>query len=129
MRMKKTERIFTSTLHRVMRVLVMAQLLVACGTSNPIASVSMDGVAKNTATTGFDPQRDGFGFENYGSADVTNLTAADLQRMFGDGVCATVDPTCALIPPARIWMETLNTAMDVGHCEGMAVLSQYFYFD
>ena len=114
---------------RALEFILVAMLVVACGRTIHDDRTALGEEASNTTlTTGFDPQRDGFGFENYGFADVTNLTAADLQRLFGDEVCVSVEPTCTLIPPARIWMEALNTAMDVGHCEGMAVLSQHFYF-
>lgn len=116
-------------LMHALQLMLCAVLMIACGSTmaEPAADVREEG-GRSALTTGFDPRRDGFGFENYGAADVTNLTAADVHRLFGDEVCASIDPTCTLIPPARIWMETLNTAMANGHCEGMAVLSQYFYF-
>jgi|GEM_PF-2577968 len=80
--------------------------------------------------TGFDPARDGFSFANYGDrADISNLTPADMQRLFGDAVCQTfVNDTCALIAAAEVWMQEINRAMQSGHCEGMAVLSQYMYY-
>lgn len=78
--------------------------------------------------SGFRPDRDGFTFANYGVGSVTNLVAADVQRMFGDVVCATTQPSCTLTPTAQIWMDEMNRAMANGHCEGMAVLSQYFYY-
>ena len=108
----------------IVRAVLAALLLAACGPR----AIEDSALVPAIQTTGFEPRTDGFGFENYGAANVTNLTAADLQRMFGDEVCASLDPSCTLIPPARLWMEALNTAMDAGHCEGMAVLSQYFYF-
>ncbi|NBU65603.1 MAG: hypothetical protein EBS29_14030, partial [Chloroflexia bacterium] len=116
-----------------MSIVLVWQLLVACTTPTTQIS-SLDGT-KSTAvpgqiivSSGFDPTHDGFSFQNYGEADVTNLTNADMQRMFGDVVCASTQPDCTLITAAQIWMEEINRAMHTGHCEGMAVLSQYFYY-
>ena len=87
--------------------------------------------ADGAADSGFRPERDGFGFENYGNDSVAyNLTAAELQRMFGDEVCAYMDgDECTLTPPAKQWMTEINSYMDGGHCEGMAVLSTLMYYD
>lgn len=78
---------------------------------------------------GFTPQDNGFNFENYGdNLQVTNLTAAELRRMFGDEVCAQLNgDECVLTPPAEQWMEQVNGDMAGGHCEGMAVLSMMMY--
>ncbi|MBM4781821.1 MAG: hypothetical protein GQE15_29435 [Archangiaceae bacterium] len=78
-------------------------------------------------------QRDSFSFENYVNENAsqgftaTNLTELEVQRMFGPAVCADADAgTCVLTPAARQWMQTTNTEMNGGHCEGMAVLSALF---
>lgn len=79
---------------------------------------------------GFTPEEHGFSFENYGDdLDVTNLTADELRRMFGDDVCAQIDENdeCTLTPPAEQWLEQINEDMAGGHCEGMAVLSLMMY--
>ena len=78
---------------------------------------------------GFLPEQNGFSFENYGDdIPATNLTAAELRRMFGDQVCSRLDgDECTLTPPAEQWMEQVNGAMSGGHCEGMAVLSLMMY--
>jgi hypothetical protein len=48
--------------------------------------------------------------------------------MFGDQVCATIKgDQCKLTPPGKQWLQEINQAMDGGHCEGMAVLSNLFY--
>jgi hypothetical protein len=80
---------------------------------------------------GFRPDQNGFSFENYGDdREVTNLTASELRRMFGDQVCARISSDeCTLTPPAQQWMEQINDAMSGGHCEGMAVLSLMMYTD
>lgn len=77
------------------------------------------------ADSGFDVKTDGFSFENYGNAKgVSNLKANDMRRMFGDKVCTRIkNDKCTLTSPARQWMKEINTAMDGGHCEGMAVTS------
>lgn len=78
---------------------------------------------------GFTPAKNGFNFENYGDdIPVTNLTADELRRMFGDEVCADLNgDECILTPPAEQWMEQINGDMAGGHCEGMAVLSLMMY--
>lgn len=75
--------------------------------------------------TGFRPARHGFSFANYGDdIPVTNLTPVEMQRMFGDVVCARGSgESCVLSPVAQQWMEQVNEAMRGGHCEGMAALS------
>ena len=81
--------------------------------------------------SGFDPGLHGFSFRNYDNRDgVVNLTAPDMQRLFGDPVCARFDAgSCTLTPTARDWMERANKAMDGGHCEGISVLSQLMFYD
>lgn len=89
---------------------------------SPVATIEV-------ADTGFRPEENGFGFENYGN-DIgpQNLTVEEMQRMFGDQVCTEFGAeTCVLTPSARRWMEENNDAMDGGHCEGMATLSLLFY--
>ena len=119
--------------HRILSIVLSWQLLIACTTTTSQTSTiggtpSPAGSEQPSVNSGFDPKQDGFSFQNYGEADVTNLTNADMLRMFGDVVCSNTQPDCALIPAAQIWMEEINRAMQTGHCEGMAVLSQYFYY-
>jgi len=48
--------------------------------------------------------------------------------MFGDQACASIDgDQCILTPPGNQWLEQISNAMNGGHCEGMAVLSNLFY--
>lgn len=81
------------------------------------------------ADSGFDVKQDAFSFENYGNeSGVVNLRADDMRRMFGDEVCSRIsNEKCVLTPPARAWMKEMNSAMDGGHCEGMAVLSLHMF--
>ena len=78
---------------------------------------------------GFRAQANGFSFPNYGGeATVTNLTAVEMRRMFGDQVCARVEgEECTLTPVAQQTMEQVNASMKGGHCEGLAVLSLLMY--
>ncbi|HSJ54675.1 MAG TPA: hypothetical protein VLC52_13125, partial [Anaerolineae bacterium] len=86
--------------------------------------------AEGSADSGFRPEMHGFGFENYGGEPgITNLTAAEVHRMYGDRVCASMaGGECILTPQAEQWMKQINGYMDGGHCEGMAVLSNLMYF-
>ena len=118
------------------RVLI---LCIAC----LLALAAFTGVmAKDTITadSGFRVTTDGFGFENYGSEvcldnfygncfKVQNLTAAEMQRMYGDQVCKSIDSNgnCTLTKAAQSWMNEINSVVANGHCEGMAVLSSLFY--
>ena len=81
------------------------------------------------ADSGFRPQRDGFGFENYTDDDgALNLNAPAIQEIFGDEVCATRQgATCHLTPAATTWMQYVNGYMAGGHCDGMAALASRFY--
>jgi hypothetical protein len=94
-------------------------------------SSSSAAVPSGESDIGFRPNTDGFRFENYGNESVSsNLTAVELQRMFGDQVCASqAGGECILTPPAKQWMQEVNEYMDGGHCEGMAVLSLLMYVD
>ena len=52
-----------------------------------------------------------------------------MLRMFGERACANIiDGVCTLTPPAQEWMQKMNNAMNGGHCEGMAVLSELMYY-
>ncbi len=89
------------------------------------------GTSPGETDIGFRPNTDGFRFENYGNESVSsNLTPVEIQRMFGDQVCASqAGGECILTPPAKQWMKEVNEYMDGGHCEGMAVLSLLIYID
>jgi phage protein U len=76
---------------------------------------------------GFRPAANGFPFANYGDG-YTNLTAEDVRRFFGDGVCASLaGGQCTLTPAGAQWMGAQNQGMNGGHCEGFAALSLMFY--
>lgn len=72
---------------------------------------------------GFDPDVDGFSFENWGG--IGQLGATELIALFGEqAVCAKVEKNgCVLYPAARQWAAQVNESMAGGHCEGMAVMA------
>lgn len=137
--------------HRSMgtAALALGLLLVACGgdtgsSSSPASSASpgsglghvvpsgtptqaADAGAPAAADLGFRPDKNGFPFPNYGP-EYPGLTSADVQDVFGDGVCAggTASP-CTLTPVAQQWMDEMNKAVQGGHCYGfsMAALRAY----
>lgn len=84
-----------------------------------------------TSDLGFRPEVNGFSFENYGGdANATNLTSAEVERMFGPDVCSLKkDGECVLVPAGQQWMEEINAMMAGGHCEGFAALSLLMYAD
>ncbi len=93
--------------------------------SQPAANPDTPGMV---ADLGFRPEVNGFSFENYGKSDAKNLTPAELQRIFGNAVCAsTANDQCVLTPPAEQWMTQQNQAMDGGHCYGFSVAALSMY--
>lgn len=105
-----------------------AILFCASGAVNN-SSIFLD--AANISDSGFRPDVDGFGFENYGEhPDTVDLTAIEMQRMFGGQVCASeAAGQCILTYPAERWMNQAISAMKSGHCEGIAVLSGLMYYN
>ena len=84
----------------------------------PAAAADTPGVV---ADLGFRPEVNGFSFENYGPGN-QNLTPAEVQRIYGDAVCASkANDQCVLTPPAEQWMNQQNQGMDGGHCYGFSV--------
>lgn len=83
------------------------------------------------ALEGYDVKIHGFGFENYGDEkDYVQLTSVEVERMFGEQVCASkVNGECILTPLGQQWMKQKNTIMANGHCDGMAALSLLFYLN
>lgn len=84
------------------------------------------------ADLGFRPAPDGFSFQNYASnfpADPGTLTIAGARRLFGDAVCAAIQPDGACVPSplAEQWLAQMNTFLNTGRCEGLAALSQAIF--
>ena len=109
-------------------VALLSLMFCAMGAENN-SSVFLEGAEINDS--GFRPNIDGFSFQNYADNPVTvDLTSAELQRMFGDRVCAsTANGKCILTYPAERWMNQAVSAMKSGHCEGIAVLSSLMYYN
>ena len=101
-------------------------LLVAAGCGGSSRGTPLGTVAD----TGFRPPANGLPFQNYGTAltdgaSPVNLTAADVEKLFGAGVCADANlRRCDLIPEAQAWLNDTNQAMSGGHCYGFSVLSE-----
>jgi hypothetical protein len=110
-------------------VAVSLSLLIAAGCSSAPPSTPIGTVADN----GFRPPANGFAFQNYGfqlsdGATPVNLTPADVEKMFGDKVCADAKlRRCDLIPEAQAWLDDTNAAMSGGHCYGFSVLSELMW--
>jgi hypothetical protein len=101
--------------------------LAACGNSSPPTPLGV------VADAGFRPGANGFAFQNYGNVlgsgtAPTNLTAHDVEVLFGEGVCADAQlRRCDLIPEAQAWLDETNQAMAGGHCYGFSVLAQLIW--
>ena len=84
---------------------------------------------KNSSVLDFDPKIDGFSFENYrniGDSWKDDLGADDLIKLFGlKTACKTGTnaSNCVLHVAAEKWKNEILEAMNIGHCEGIAVAS------
>jgi hypothetical protein len=113
--------------------LTVALLTVAACSSSNSSSPPKNLPLGTVADDGFRPGQNGFTFQNYGDllANGTlplNLTAADVQEMFGDSVCADAQSRrCDLIPEAQAWLNETNQAMAGGHCYGFSVLAELMW--
>jgi hypothetical protein len=96
-----------------------AALTVVFALALPAAASAQDGTI--TADSGFRPNPNGFSFENY-TKEYPNLSAAEMRKLFGDGVCvgSNANP-CTLTPEAQAWMDKENKGMDGGHCNGFSI--------
>lgn len=92
------------------------------GGGGPGASDTV-GTGKVIADLGFRPADHSFKFENYGGGTGNkDMTAAEVRRIFGDQVCASLHGNdCILTPPGQQWLEQSNKIMDGGHCYGFSV--------
>jgi hypothetical protein len=103
----------------VLSALVLAALLVA-----PAGASAGTVLADN----GFRAQPDGFSFPNYGNEGQAGLNAAELERLYGPGVCLNGNGgNCVLTPVARAVMKSYNDSSADGHCFGFATLSELIY--
>jgi hypothetical protein len=99
----------------------------ACSGSSPSRPIG------TLADAGFRPGPNGLPFENYGSvlangATPIDMTAHDVQLMFGDAVCADAKlRKCDLIPEAQAWLDSTNQTMAGGHCYGFSVLAELLW--
>jgi hypothetical protein len=80
------------------------------------------------ASSGFNPARDGFSFQNYGFIAGQQLTPTVLQQMFGSSVCAHGSGgSCALYPAVAQWAAAMEEGMVGGHCYGFSMLALRFF--
>src|SRR5581483_4317774 len=85
------------------------------------------------ADDGFRPEANSFGVANYGDklddgSTPTNLTPAEMQKLFGNGVCVDAKSgKCDLTPEAQQYMTKTNTDMAGGHCYGFSVAALLFW--
>lgn len=98
-----------------------------CGPSNPLPA-SYEPSGDVIADSGFRPDTNGFGAENYGNCGQQNLTPASMSDLFGTDLCLSGSgPNCQLDPSAQKWMETTNNQMAGGHCMGFSVAALRFF--
>lgn len=80
------------------------------------------------ADNGFRPNPNGFSFPNYGDEEgYADLNAAELERLYGPGVCLPGSGKCVLTPIARSFMQAYNEGSADGHCFGFATLAELIY--
>ena len=114
-------------------LLAAAFAFAACGGGSEKGPAVADRPAGTVADSGFRPGQDGLPFVNYGDALSdgglpSNMTAADVVKMFGQAVCADAQSRkCDLIPEAQDWLDNTNQAMSGGHCYGFSVLADLLW--
>jgi hypothetical protein len=112
-------------------VAISVLLVAACNSSSSSPPKNLP--VGTVADTGFRPNQNGFSFQNYGDSlsngDLPiNLTASDVQEMFGDAVCVDASQRrCDLTPEAQAWLNETNQAMAGGHCFGFSVLAELMW--
>ena len=85
------------------------------------------------AALNFDPAKNGFGFPNYRNKGYNwedDIGKDDLIRMFGvEAPCKSGNSSasCVLKADAQTWMQKKLVAMNIGHCEGIAVACLRLY--
>ena len=80
------------------------------------------------ASSGFNPARDGFSFQNYGFIAGQELTPTVLQQMFGTSVCAHGNGgSCQLYPAVQQWAAAVSQSAFGGHCYGFSMLALRFF--
>jgi len=90
---------------------------------------------KTAWANGFFPDPDGFGAPNWGavSADKRekSLTAEDMVKIYGEGVCATrtAANVCVLSATAEALRQQMIKKGDGGHCSGVAAASLKIFDD
>jgi hypothetical protein len=118
----------SSTLRTAFCVVLACTVAVSCKRPPPDED---EPHGKFLADTGFRPRKDGYSFQNQGGQYPRTppvLTAAGVAKMFGGGACLGGNTTnCKLTPAATEWMASVNRAMNIGQCEGMAVSSLAFF--
>jgi len=113
---------------KTIRNLTLIALTLLMMFASPTQALSQQG-GTPVADNGFRPKVNGFNFKNYGNdTGYSNLTSADVRRLFGDQACASLQGNdCLLTPAGEQWMEKVNQNMDGGHCDGFAALSGLIY--
>jgi hypothetical protein len=120
-------------MRRAGRVLCVVGLAAALVASSGCSGTSHQTRTGTVADVGFRPGPNGFTFQNYGDtlsdgSTPTNLTAANVETMFGPGVCASdVYGFCVLNPAAQAWLNSTNAAMAGGHCFGFSVAAELLW--
>jgi hypothetical protein len=105
------------------RLFLVLSVLVAAFVALP----SLASAGTIVADNGFRPDPDGFSFANYGNEGQKGLDAAELERMFGPGVCLSGKGPCVLTAPARAALKSYNEGSADGHCFGFATLAELIY--
>ncbi len=105
------------------RILLVLSTLLAALVAIPASASAGTIVADN----GFRPDPDGFSFPNYGNEGQKGLDAAELERIYGPGVCIPGTGRCVLTPLARAVMKAYDEGSADGHCFGFATLAELIY--
>jgi len=77
---------------------------------------------------GFFPNPDGYSFENYSDSPQTDLTATEMEAIFGaSAVCKAKSNPCVLTATAEAWRQKWIKFLEGGHCAGLTAGSLNIY--
>jgi hypothetical protein len=120
----------TATSKTASKLPLQARIVVASDRSAAVGHlVSAHTTGNIVASIPFNPQSDGFSFENYGFiAGSPEIDPHVLREMFGDGVCATApSDSCTLVPSAQQFADEVDNSSLGGHCFGFSVTALRFF--
>ena len=118
-------------LKRVITLVLLCVVFVACGSNEETTQTTVSEVANSQSVTvedvshasGFSPLENGWSFPNYAPKRNNAFTLEDAITLFDrDVICDDSEQGCVATPATVEWINFVNNASQGGVCEGMTVL-------